>query len=106
MHTNLLPNTEPGYAGYTCWRAIVDNTDFNLNDSFETWGTNGRFGIAPLANHQLYWFACINAPRNSETMKQFKTSRFFFTMKQHNPYPEDYVCNFKKNMLLAYQILS
>lgn len=48
------------YAGYTCWRAIIDWPEELPKSSMETWGKNGRFGLTPLINNQLYWYACIN----------------------------------------------
>jgi 2-polyprenyl-6-methoxyphenol hydroxylase-like FAD-dependent oxidoreductase len=38
----------------------------------ETWGTDGRFGIVPLAGNKIYWFACINAGQNDPVLPQFK----------------------------------
>ena len=71
IRRKLLPDAEPRYAGYTCWRAVIDNSDLNLKESLETWGTSGRFGIVPLAEKQVYWFACINAPRADPAMQHF-----------------------------------
>ncbi|QNE40224.1 NAD(P)-binding protein [Hymenobacter sp. NBH84] len=66
----LLPGTEPRYAGYTCWRAVVDASALGLptGHAYETWGRTGRFGYVPLAHGQTYWFACINSaqPRNPQ----------------------------------------
>src|SRR5262245_58495380 len=28
----------------------------------ETWGSGRRFGVVPLANHSVYWFATSDAP--------------------------------------------
>ena len=72
IRKQLLPNTEPGYSGYTCWRAVIDNSSLNLTETSETWSTIGRFGIVPLAGHKIYWFVCINAPQNDDSVKQFK----------------------------------
>jgi 2-polyprenyl-6-methoxyphenol hydroxylase-like FAD-dependent oxidoreductase len=30
--------------------------------SSETWGRAGRFGLVPVADNRLYWFACLNSP--------------------------------------------
>ncbi len=61
IRRQLMPNAVPRYAGYTCWRAVVDAGDLELSAASETWGTNGRFGIVPLSGNRIYWFACINA---------------------------------------------
>ena len=68
----LLPGSKPRYAGYTCWRAVIDNSKLNISESSETWGPCGRFGIVPLTNKQLYWFACINTRQNNPTMASFQ----------------------------------
>src|SRR5690606_20902318 len=53
----LLPDVKPRYAGYTCWRAVVqagpDLLHYNPNVFIETWGRRGRFGIVPLADDQI-----------------------------------------------------
>ena len=71
LRKKLLPDIEPRYAGYTCWRAVVDNSSLNLSETSETWGVTGRFGIVPLADNKIYWFACMNAPQNDPAMKHF-----------------------------------
>lgn len=70
----LLPESKIRFAGYTCWRGVVGGgggEDFpsfkNLvslgqgKTASETWGLGKRFGIVPLPNDRLYWFACLNA---------------------------------------------
>lgn len=61
----VLPNSCPRYAGYTCWRGVVDGRGLGLpvGHSAELWGGRaGRFGYVPLASGQVYWFACLNSP--------------------------------------------
>jgi 2-polyprenyl-6-methoxyphenol hydroxylase-like FAD-dependent oxidoreductase len=67
----VLPDCKPRYAGYTCWRAVIDNSNLQLNECSETWGSKGRFGIVPLANNKIYWFACVNATANNIVMKNY-----------------------------------
>lgn len=69
IRQQLMPESNPRYAGYTCWRAVVDATDLNLSEASESWGPVGRFGLVPLANNQLYWFATQNAPANDARMR-------------------------------------
>lgn len=88
LRQKLVPNSAPRYAGYTCWRGIVDNTALQLEETSETWGAKGRFGIVPLANNKIYWFACVNAPQNSETFKQYKSKQLQIQYKDfHEPIP-------------------
>lgn len=70
----LLPQSQTRYSGYTCWRAVIDTPPSNLpvNETSETWGKGSRFGIVPLSNNKLYWFACINARKNDPLLREFK----------------------------------
>ncbi|GAB2953465.1 FAD-dependent monooxygenase [Hymenobacter coalescens] len=63
VRLQLLPASQPRYAGYTCWRGVIDAASLGLpaGRSTETWGPAGRFGVVPLANGQVYWFACLNS---------------------------------------------
>jgi len=85
IRNQLLPNAEPRYAGYTCWRAVIENKDLDIKQSSETWGRKGRFGIAPLANDLLYWFACINAPEKDPRMKEFTVADLKEVFKEYHP---------------------
>ena len=65
VRLQLLPNSQPRYAGYTCWRAVLpaDSLQLPAGKSTEIWGGQaGRFGYVPLADGQVYWFACLNSP--------------------------------------------
>ena len=66
IRQQLLKNSTPRYAGYVCWRAIVEDKSYYSKKSIETWGPNGRFGLTPLINNQIYWYACVNTPLKSE----------------------------------------
>lgn len=57
----FLPKSQPRYAGYWCWRAVVENADLHLQKSVETWGEKGRFGVTPLTQNRIYWYACVNS---------------------------------------------
>lgn len=60
IRQKLIPKSEPRYAGYWCWRSVV-TLDKQLNEGTEVWGRNGRFGISPLNQNRIYWYACINS---------------------------------------------
>ncbi len=89
IRKKLLPESKERYAGYTCWRAIIDNTKLQITESSETWGNNGRFGIVPLAHNKIYWFACINAKAQDEKMKAFRVADLAAHFKDfHAPIPQ------------------
>ena len=51
------------YAGHTSWRALVEGVPLpRLDRVTETWGPGQRFGIAPIGNGRVYWFAVADAP--------------------------------------------
>lgn len=74
VRKKLLPQSKTRYSGYTCWRAIIDNVPASVDfeQTSETWGKGARFGIVPLANNKLYWFACVNAQQNDPLLREYK----------------------------------
>ncbi|MEL7530692.1 MAG: FAD-dependent monooxygenase [Bacteroidota bacterium] len=65
----IAPESKIRYAGYTCWRGIAQNLP--LEHFSETWGERGRFGIVPLTEDRVYFFATKNAPQNDAQMAQW-----------------------------------
>lgn len=59
----VFPQSHPRFAGYTCWRGIVQASALRLpaGRSFEFWGGVNRFGYVPLAAGQVYWYACTSS---------------------------------------------
>lgn len=59
-------HADPAYAGYVTWRGVVDAdaaAGLDLPPAVtETWGRGLRFGIVPLADKRVYWFACASGP--------------------------------------------
>ena len=61
VRRQMLPQIALRYAGYTAWRGVVDEPDVALGSTSETWGPGSRFGIVPVSQNQVYWFAAANA---------------------------------------------
>lgn len=61
IRLQLLPNSKPRYAGYICWRSVIDNANPKITEATETWGSKGRFGIVPINENKVYWYATINS---------------------------------------------
>ncbi len=58
-----LPNSQPRYAGYTAWRAVVEfDHAITQHQWGESWGRASRFGLVPLKHNRIYWFATDTAP--------------------------------------------
>jgi 2-polyprenyl-6-methoxyphenol hydroxylase-like FAD-dependent oxidoreductase len=85
----LLPHAKPRYAGYTCWRGIVHSEQNKLyhdpNVSIETWGRRGRFGLVPLPNNRIYWYACVNGKERDPQLRTYTTRSL---MKRFKGYHE------------------
>ena len=69
LRQQLVPSSTPRFAGYTCWRATIDNSNIKLSTGFETWGKAGRFGVTPLVGNRIYWYACVNGKPNDPYFK-------------------------------------
>jgi 2-polyprenyl-6-methoxyphenol hydroxylase-like FAD-dependent oxidoreductase len=91
VRQKLVPHTKPRYAGYTCWRAVIEGQpeNFNATKATETWGTKGRFGIVPLSGNRIYWFACLNAPYADKRLAAFTINDLRHIFKDyHAPVPQ------------------
>jgi 2-heptyl-3-hydroxy-4(1H)-quinolone synthase len=56
-------DVEPRFAGYTCWRFVVDG-HFS-EDAWEMWGRGRRFGVVPVGRQRTYCFLTENAVRRA-----------------------------------------
>jgi 2-polyprenyl-6-methoxyphenol hydroxylase-like FAD-dependent oxidoreductase len=91
VRRHFLPNVTPRYAGYTAYRAVVENPgpDFNYSLTSETWGAGARFGIVPMTNNRVYWFACVNATQNDALMRSLTPSDLLaYFGNFHSPVPD------------------
>ena len=52
----------PRYSGYTSWRGVTSVPVALSGVAGETWGRGERFGILPLRDGRVYWFAVANLP--------------------------------------------
>lgn len=97
VHSNireaLLPSVRPRYAGYTCWRAVVQAEPNELlydpNVFIETWGRKGRFGLVPLSNNRIYWFACVNGKERDPHLRTYTIRKLMKRFESyHEPIPQ------------------
>ena len=63
VRTQLFGAQTPRYSGYTAWRGVA-NLDIGSH-GFEMFGRGRRFGVAPLSQHRVYWFATNNVPQDT-----------------------------------------
>lgn len=98
----LLPEAVPRYSGYTCWRAVIEYapSGFDRDQTSETWGPGARFGIVPLSNNRLYWFATLNAKARDQQLKAY-TTKDILKRFQHFHHPiQDIIKHTKEEQLI------
>lgn len=63
VRTSFYPDWRERFADYTCWRGIAGHRPDGVEPGHvsESWGRGKRFGIVPLTDGQVYWFACLGA---------------------------------------------
>lgn len=54
------------YAGYTAWRGVTTSHGHLADEAGETWGRGARFGIVPLPDDRVYWFATFSTPPDTQ----------------------------------------
>ncbi|QQR38415.1 FAD-dependent monooxygenase [Devosia rhizoryzae] len=72
------------YAGYSAWRGITAEPVDLRGEAGETWGHGERFGIAPLADGRIYWFAVASMPAGTSFADEFAEVRRRF-VHWHDP---------------------
>ncbi|ACQ78494.1 monooxygenase FAD-binding [Beutenbergia cavernae DSM 12333] len=50
------------YTGSTAWRAVASVPPGTVTEMSETWAPGGAFGIVPMADGRVYWFATALRP--------------------------------------------
>jgi len=83
IRLQLLPDSKPRYAGYFCWRSVIDNSELRITAATETWGTKGRFGIVPINENKIYWYATFNS-------NQFDVKINHYSLKNLHEHFADY----------------
>jgi 2-polyprenyl-6-methoxyphenol hydroxylase-like FAD-dependent oxidoreductase len=86
----LFGATPPRYAGYTAWRGVAQIAPRQWGEQMatETWGKGRRFGLVPLSQGRMYWFATLNTPegmRDKERGRKQELLGLFHTC--HDPVP-------------------
>jgi 2-polyprenyl-6-methoxyphenol hydroxylase-like FAD-dependent oxidoreductase len=61
IRTALFDDPGIRYAGYTAWRGVTTEP-VRVTEAGEAWGRGERFGIAPMAGGQVYWFGVATVP--------------------------------------------
>lgn len=85
VRKHFFPKTEIRNAKQVCWRGVTHLRlpDRYRNGLYESWGKGVRFGIVPLVNDEVYWFAVSNY--KNDFRKEFSTSDLPDLFKNFNP---------------------
>jgi 2-polyprenyl-6-methoxyphenol hydroxylase-like FAD-dependent oxidoreductase len=66
LRQSWFPGSVPIYAGYSAWRAVVPFDHARVGELWgELLGRGARFGITPLSDGRIYWYATQNLPEGS-----------------------------------------
>lgn len=91
LHSQVREAVEPGigprYSGYSSWRGITDHPVELGGAAGETVGRGLRFGIAPLKDGRVYWFAVANMPQDASFADDLAAVRDLFS-GWHSPIGE------------------
>lgn len=77
----------PRYSGYSAWRGITSVPVDLGRAAGESVGCGRRFGIAPLADGRVYWFAVANMPQDAVFADEKATVEAMFAA-WHRPIAE------------------
>lgn len=69
----ISPMDHLRYAGYTCWRFMIDAAD--SDKAVEMWGRGRRLGVVPLSGDESYVFVVSNARALKENLNSFSVER-------------------------------
>ncbi len=77
IREQLLGQEPPRYSGYTCWRgvAVFEERHVSPGISSETWGRGRRFGMLPIGNGRVFWYATYNCPAGGQDRAGERKSR-------------------------------
>lgn len=79
IRRQLVPDSQIRYAGHCSWRGVAENMASENWEASESWGQKGRFGMVPLTNNRVYWFAVVNAAQGDKHYKNYTLE----DLKQH-----------------------
>lgn len=94
VREQMFPNAKLKYCGYTYYRATLkvepEKWD-ELRDSFESWGSDRRFGFVPLAKPELFWFTPIRAEPSTREVVTEDTKKKLLEQYKNWHYPIQYL---------------
>lgn len=103
IRNNVIPESRLRYSGYICWRGITD-IDTYISKAIETWGSRGRFGIVPLIDNRVYWFACKNKSAGDLRMNSYGSGEILQIFKGYHEPIEKVIRNTRDENIIPGEI--
>lgn len=85
LRKQILPDSTPRYSGYICWRGVINNFTPKVIEATETWGSKGRFGIVPINENRIYWYATISGNINDARLNSFGKKELIEQFRNYHP---------------------
>ena len=80
VRKTLFGKSPARYSGQTCYRGVADIPALRPQVLAEIHGSGQRFGIAPINDRRVYWFAAMNAPQKekdaTENRREFLAEKY------------------------------
>lgn len=76
----------PRYSGLTAWRSVTRGPQTVQAGATSTWGAGTEFGVVPLEDGRVYWFAAAAAPEGERSVDEVGDLRRRFD-HWHDPIP-------------------
>ncbi|MCY2959112.1 MAG: FAD-dependent monooxygenase [Planctomycetota bacterium] len=90
VRARVFPGARAEYVGYSGLRGVVARPA-SVTQTSESWGRGARFGLVPLVDGRLYWFACWNAPEGQVLSSAERHSRALETFRGWHAPIEDVI---------------
>jgi 2-polyprenyl-6-methoxyphenol hydroxylase-like FAD-dependent oxidoreductase len=74
------------YSGSTAWRAVTDTPPATISEMSMSWGPGTEFGVMPMVDGRVYWYAAANAREGARTPDELGELRRRFA-SWHEPIP-------------------
>ena len=77
IREQLLGKEPPRYSSYTCWRGVAffEKQHVPPGISSETWWRGRRFGMLPIGNGRVFWYAMLNCPAGEQDRAEERKAR-------------------------------
>ncbi len=90
VRAQTFPGARARYVGYSGLRAVVA-CPASVTPTSESWGRGARFGLIPLIDGRLYWFAVWNAPEGEVLSPDERRARALHTFRGWHAPTEDVI---------------